>query len=178
MTTCITCTHDDPHTGGGIGVCRHAGCGCDGPCTQEDKEAIENDPGKFRFASVMGVGDRCLFFPRLYDAARNDYHAADHGDDWSEGVFELTADGWVQVDISDLIERFRREEEEQSAAASANFVALPWRLWVWGPGDRAVWWSSHESEDAARDAATKLPRWLDWRVGTTTHPPHRYAPRP
>lgn len=29
---CVTCKHRDAHNAGGIGVCRHAACGCDGPC--------------------------------------------------------------------------------------------------------------------------------------------------
>lgn len=33
---CITCGHPDPHTGGGIGVCLHEDCGCDGPVTEAD----------------------------------------------------------------------------------------------------------------------------------------------
>lgn len=38
---CITCFHDEPHNGGGIGVCAHPDCGCDGPVTEADK--IEAD---------------------------------------------------------------------------------------------------------------------------------------
>lgn len=29
-TLCPECHHTEPHTGGGIGVCLHKGCGCDG----------------------------------------------------------------------------------------------------------------------------------------------------
>ncbi len=43
MTTegrvCSRCGHAEPHTGGGIGVCLHAGCGCDGGPTATDVPA-------------------------------------------------------------------------------------------------------------------------------------------
>jgi hypothetical protein len=35
---CITCHHTEPHSGGGLGVCLHLGCGCDGPVTEADKK--------------------------------------------------------------------------------------------------------------------------------------------
>lgn len=30
-TVCSACRHEEPHTGGGLGVCLSDGCGCDGP---------------------------------------------------------------------------------------------------------------------------------------------------
>lgn len=41
LAKCPACHHYDPHTGGGIGVCLHTKCGCDGP---EDGPAFRTPP--------------------------------------------------------------------------------------------------------------------------------------
>jgi HK97 family phage prohead protease len=53
---CESCDHDAPHTGGGIGVCLSAGCGCDGPVVVE-RDQSEDDQSTTSVAEVPAVDD-------------------------------------------------------------------------------------------------------------------------
>lgn len=57
--TCASCGHTEAHDAAGIGVCRHPGCGCDGPLQAEaDTLTVQGRPLPARSRIVAIVGAR------------------------------------------------------------------------------------------------------------------------
>ena len=60
--TCEACGHADPHTGGGLGICLHAGCPCDG-----SMETLAETARRLHAEFPEGIGAPWLSTPRSAD---------------------------------------------------------------------------------------------------------------
>src|SRR5260221_668157 len=65
---CPECKHSRDHTGGGIGICLHPGCGCDGPMSEMAKDLIRRIDLKHdtitELERRLDQGDKIIIPPR------------------------------------------------------------------------------------------------------------------
>ena len=134
------------------------------------------DTNAFRYAGVYWhYGSKNVVFDEvLADAHSQIRSMEDYGEASCEGFYELTPDGWVEID-SDTVKRLddeREAEERRREKGRAERIELkPYRLWVYGPKDTPDWWASYVTQAEADEAAAKLPPGMAWTVTTDKRVP-------
>ena len=74
----------------------------------------------------------------------------------SVSFYERMEGFWVQIDASEEMAQ-SREKALQEAQKETGLKPAEWKVWVFGPKNLGVWWSSHYTEEGALKTASKLP---------------------
>jgi hypothetical protein len=78
-------------------------------------------------------------------------------DGYSSVSFYERMDGiWMQIDASEEMAQ-SREKALLEAQKETGLKPAEWRVWVFGPKNIGVWWSSHFAEEDAIKRASELP---------------------
>lgn len=74
----------------------------------------------------------------------------------SVSFYERMEGFWVQIDASEEMAQ-SREKALQEAQKETGLKPAEWRVWIFGPKNIGLWWSSHYTEADALERASEFP---------------------